>query len=261
MKKIFILLLVYLILFIDFSPVSATSPMTRTQIRTQIRLLLKDNDDSNPRWSTEILDERISMGELEFAMLTRAVKERSWITTTEDVAEYDLPIRTIAIDRVSYAIKPLTDTTTNYKRIDYHTMNGLDTKWKNWEDRSSSYPQRYCYVGSSTSYMRIHLDPPPDSTYAGTDFLQLDYSIRPSTMTADTDIPFDDRYYLYPYHQAIIWYVVALCHFDTGNLNKGAYFMNAFNVYAEQITGKINTKPDARGGFIPVSANPRSRTR
>lgn len=238
MKKIILLLLLAL-------PANAWC-MSKSDIRDQIRLLVRDNDTTNRRWTDVQLETRINMGELEFAKRSRAIKATYLITTTTLTATYALPSDWLSSDRVSYAILPLTSATTNYRILEYWTIAGMDEKQPGWENSQQSYPSRYMYYDDD-----IILWPPPSTTYAGADYLKVDYSVRPSTMTDDTDVPYNEKTNLYPYHSAIVWYVLSLCYSDTGQKDLELFYWTKFLQEIETAKDEINNRPDKKGGFAP----------
>lgn len=220
--------------------------MTRGEIISQLRLMLRDNDATNRRWTDNQLIERINMAELAFVKRSRSVKDTYYITTTSSTAEYTLPTDWISSDRVCYAILPLTTTTTNYKLLEYYTFDSMDAKQPGWENSDRSYPSRYMYRDD-----KVILWPPPSTTYSGTDFLKIEYSVRPSTMTSDSDIPFNEKVNLYIYHEAILWNVLSLCYSDTGQKELELYYYEKFKAEIETAKDEINNRPDKKGNFTP----------
>lgn len=218
--------------------------LNRGEIITIIREKVNDSDTVNSRWSDAILIPNINEAELEFIRRTRAQKSQYYITTTTSAKEYTLPSDWLNSNRVSYAIIPLTSSTTNYKKLEYWTMAGLDEKYSNWENGDLGSPTRYYYRGQS-----IGLYPAPSTSYDGENYLKIDYNAKSSTMTGNTDIPYDDISYLYPYHKAIVWYVCHLCMIDTGNLDLANYFMGLFEKMVQECKEEGNNMPDRAGGF------------
>lgn len=245
MKKLLFISLVFFI-FISIQKDLQSAGMQRIDIETQARRLLRDTstDPNKQRWSSQQMWDRVNMGEIDIIVRTRCLTRRAWETSVTDISEYELPLDWIASLRVSYAIKPLTGTTTGYKRIEYYTLDGLDTWKSGWEEADSGYPSKYYYRNT-----KICIQPAPSSTYAGSKFIQLDYAYRCSSMTADADVPFDGVRYLYPYHPIIVWYVVAMCKYDEGDRNLGDFYWAKYMSDVIIMEKDLNNYPDKRGQF------------
>jgi len=222
---------------------------TRSSIRNDVRALMRDTrTDGYNRWSNALLDSRIDAGELEFIKLARQPIKTGFITTAVNVSTYALPSDCVVPIRIAYAIKPLTSTTTNYRRLEFVTVDGMDNVGKGnsfWEDTSADYPAKYMYP--ETGVLRIY--PQPSSTYAGANFIKITYSVRVSTMATDSSVPFDGNTFMYTYHSAIKWYVCYLCALDTGLTNVADYYRNLFMADVNIAIGQTNDKPDKQGSF------------
>lgn len=242
MKRLIVALLI-------FMPMVNADALTRSQIRTEARAHLRDTDTTNPRWSTAVLDTRIDIAELEFIKLARMPIKTSYITTTVNVSTYAMPTDCIAPVRIAYAIFPTT-TTLTYKRLEYVTVEGMDNTSKGyswWEDADADLPTKYMYPETGV----IRLYPAPSSSYDGTDLLKVTYAVRVSTMASDSAVPFDSNTFMYPYHNALIWYTCFLCALDTGVQQSADYFLGKFMADVNIAIGQTNDKPDKQGGFAP----------
>jgi len=233
MKK----LIIAILLGVSFCSVSYAWNLE--QLRDQARLTLRDSDSSNPRWEDYQYDIRFAMAEEEFCRRTRAVKTQNYIVTIASQTEYSLPDGWIGTDRVSRAIIPLITATTRYLEIDRVTLTWLDSDKGRpfFEDSSPDVPNRF-YINLNTQ--KIGLDPPPNVTYTGTNLIKHEYTIISSTMSADSDEPFDSIGYLSSYHKALIPYVISMCEKDQGNDNASVGWMQVFDAYVERAISELN---------------------
>jgi hypothetical protein len=217
--------------------------LTKTEIIEQERLLLRDNDASNRRWTDAQLTTRNDMAEIEFVKRTRCVKDTSLIAITTTTTSYTLPADWLSTDRVCYAILPLTTTTTTYKLLEYWTLDGMDTKQPGWENTSQGYPSRYMYRDDT-----VVIWPPASASYAGSNYLKIEYTARPSTSTT---IPYNEKVNLYGYHNAIIWYTLSFCYSDTGAKELELYYWQKFLGEVDAANDDMNNRPDKKAGFAP----------
>ncbi len=245
-------LILFVLLMFNHVSLIANDGFNLGQLREQARYMVRDTDSSNYRWGSTLLNERFAMAEEEFCTRTESVRTQGYIVTVTSQTEYSLPTGWIKTNRVSRAIKPLRTSTTRYTQIDYVTMDWLDND-KNrpyFEDSNPDVPQRY-YI--NTFSRKIGLDPPPNVTYTGSNLIKHEYTIISSTMSSDTDMPFDDIEYLYPYHKALLYFVVSMCDRDSGKDQSAISWMQVFDAFVERARQQINDYlTDKKGsGFVP----------
>lgn len=215
--------------------------LTTGDIISQVRLLERDNNSANYRWTEQNLIDRINIIQDDICTRTFCLQTRYYITTSTDTREYRLPSDLINIVRVAYYI---TNSTDAYKKLAWTSLGGQDQANPFWQNMASGLPTEY--------YRRVDyigLKPAPSSSYEGTDYVQLDYNVRASSVSSSTDIPLNGNYNLYGFHQAIIYGVAALCEFDKGN---NANYVTLQTIYENWIT-KIKelyyTEPDKNINF------------
>ncbi|MFA5234520.1 MAG: hypothetical protein WC390_08990 [Sulfurimonas sp.] len=220
--------------------------MNRGDLRDECRRLLRDTDTTNQRWTDTVLNTRINYAQKEFVKRTRCIEVSTYTTTIVGVSTYAINSSNIlASRRVSYAIKPLTTTTTYYKEMEYMTKEGMDTKYPYWESADGSDPKRYFYEAD-----RIVIYPKPSTTtYAGYNFLKHEYYALADDMDDDTDVPFNGLVYLYSYHETLKWYVCYLCAIDTNDTAAQSSFFGNFEKELGIAKSEFGDRPDKRGGF------------
>lgn len=205
--------------------------MTWADILAQVRLLEKDNVSTSYRWTDAQLLARANIIQEDICVKTFCLQKRYYITTSSGTGEYRLPTDCIKILRAGYFIS---GSTAAYKRLTYTTIAGQDLQNGNWQKTMEAeglpleYYRRSDYIG---------LKPTPSNSYYGTDYIQMDYVANASSMTNTTDIPLNGDYMLYPFHQAIVYGVAALCEYDRGNT---AGYTNLQTVYLDWLA-KIYT--------------------
>lgn len=226
--------------------------MTLKELRSQIRLLVRDTntDTTKQRWRDTLLNDRLNLAQEDFILRTRCLEIRYWIDTTTGTKEYPLPSNSIVVERAAYSVYSSTygvsSSTAGYKKMTYVSIPGKDKESTSWEVADKGNPTEYYIRGSSI----IGLHPTPTHPYAGTQRLQLDCSVKCSSMSADGNVPFANNNQLYVYHQTLIWYVVTLCKYDEGYVQEGNIFMNMYLMNAEFCRRDILNIPDRFGQQI-----------
>jgi hypothetical protein len=247
MRKYIVILLV----FMTVQVCHAANAWNLGILRGELRQMLRDTDSANYRWSSTLLNERFAMAEEEFCRRTLAVKTQNYIVTVTSQTEYAMPGGWLKTDRMARAIKPLRTSTTRYTEIDYVTVTWLDSDKGRpfFEDAAPDIPQRF-YINLNTQ--KIGLDPPPNKQYTGTNLIKHEYTIASSSMSADSDVPFDNVPYLYTYHKGLIFYVLSLCEKDIGNNNSSVGWLQVFDAYIERAKEQLNfLLQNNSGNFTP----------
>jgi len=215
--------------------------MTTGEIISQVRLMERDNNSSNYRWTDQNLIDRINIIQDDICTRTFCLQTRYYITTSSDTREYRLPSDLINIIRVGYFIASSTGA---YKKLPWTSLAGQDQANPYWQNMASGLPLEY--------YRRVDyigLKPVPSSSYYGTDYIQLDYNVRASSVSSSSDIPLNGNYNLYGFHQAIIYGVAALCEFDKGNNNNYVALQTIYEGWIAKIKELYYTEPDKNINF------------
>jgi hypothetical protein len=205
-------------------------------ILAQVRMLEKDNVSTAYRWTDQELLDRANMIQDDMCAKTFLLQKRYYISTSSGTQEYRLPSDCIKILRAGYMINGSTDA---YKKLTFVTIAGKDSADSNWQNKADGLPLEYYrrsdYVG---------LIPAPSASYYGTDYLQVDYVVRASSMSATTDIPFNGDYTLYPFHQAIIYGICALCEWEKGNSAGYTTMQTVYLDWLMKIYTIVGTEPE-----------------
>jgi hypothetical protein len=229
MKRLLTLLFCFSISIPAFS-------MTWGDILAQVRLLEKDNVSTSYKWTDQQLLDRANQIQDDVCAKTFCLQSRYYISTSTGIQEYRLPSDCLKIIRAAYAISA---SSTSFKKLTYTTIAGQDkdnaSTWQSTTGLPTEYYRRTDYIG---------LRPIPSSAYSGTNFIQLDYIVRASSMSSTTDVPFNGDYTLYPFHQAIIYGVAALCEYDKGNTTGYTTMQTVYLDWLMKIYTIVYTEPE-----------------
>lgn len=231
MKRIIACLLLLLIAVPSFAA-------TWGEILAQVRLLEKDNVSTSYRWTDQQLLDRANLIQDDICVKTFCLQKRSYSTTASGTQEYRLPEDCIKVNRVGYFIA---GSTSAYKKLTFTTVAGQDQANATWQKTSEA-------TGLPTEYYRrgdyLGLKPAPSSTYCGTNYVQLDYVARASTMTLTTDVPLNGDYTLTAFHQALVYGIAALCEYDKGNVSGYTTLQTVYLDWLMKIYTIVSTEPE-----------------
>jgi len=238
LKRIWVLLSVLLL------ACNISFALNRGNIRSQIRYFICDTStiSTQQRWTDSILNQRINLAQYDICAKTFCLQSRAKIDTVTGTREYILPDDFYTIIRAAFEISTSAG---DFERLGWVSIRKLDLDGS-WEDDSNGKPLEY-YIRRN----RIGLVPAPSSSYSGSQTLQIDYAEIPDEMNSDTDIPFNGRKRLYPYHELIVWRVVADCMCDDRQMNMADYYEKKYMTKLGMMKNELNIIPDKQGSFKP----------
>ncbi len=179
-------------------------------------------NDSVVLFTTARRKASVNEGLREFADLTECWSRSATVTCSNGVGEYNLlstvnvpggDFLRLAVDGPEYRY---TDVSSNVTYVHGDDLPRRDVEWLNaheagWRaSTGATYPQSY-YLSGEGGALALGLYPPPTIVSSAAGALVVPYVARPSSMTADTSVPFTDtagvtRTDLEPYHQALVHY-------------------------------------------------------
>jgi hypothetical protein len=245
MKKTVLIGLVFLSLSLGVKAHSAYYYTVGT-LEDAIRVLLRDDnsDTTKRRWSDAQLLDRINLIQQAMVRTTLCLQDQYKIETSSTTREYRLPADCLKVYRVSYDVSTSTTAKGNYYKLPWTSVAGLDSSLSTWEDNAAGKPQEYYerenYIG---------INPIPNANYYGPDKLKIDYVVNPSSLTASSDIPFNDDYSLYPFHEGIIYGVVSLCLWSQGEMSEFAIAEAKYKEIMALLEKTYNTQLDRNTNF------------
>lgn len=222
-----------------FSWAGRTEALTLSEIRTQIRLHVKDVGTASTRqtFSDAQLNSLINEAQRDVVNATWAIQKSVAITLVSGTTYYSLPTDLMEVTRVTFNDKNLKETT--FEQEDAANSNSA------WE-RTGGMPN--AYFQDSTQPDKIGMRPFPNSA-SSTGTLKINYIAFASDLSSDSDVPFNSIARLKPFNDLLILYPCYKVFLIQGNEVK-------FKMYAEQyesrlaiMSGKFGTKPNYTPGF------------
>lgn len=194
-------ILVFLMLFAGIC-----SGMTRAEIRTQVRFALRDTGPTSAEyyWSDENLNTKINLVQQNIAGGAKFLTGTYSTSTVMGQREYSVPSDLIMIEKVGFWISP---STVAFRRLEYKSIDNLDSENPNWQNASTGKPLYYYQRGDN-----IGLYPSCSAAYSTTSIgLQIEYVKQADNLSSDSSVPFDAYPLLIQYHDMIVAGVVDLC--------------------------------------------------
>jgi hypothetical protein len=181
--------------------------MDRSEVRTEIRRSIKDNDPDPQRyrWTDIDLNARINIAQRKIAAETQSLEGRIVDDIQSGISEYSLPDVFLKDLRVLYK-----NSDGDYKRLKKISQEELDNYASAWRDSQSEIITHYSI--RHNTILIIY----PTPNFNRTDGLKLDIIKQPDDLTADTDKPFDGSNLLLPFQDSIVLEVARQCLSDEG---------------------------------------------
>ena len=233
MKKTCIIALITLIL----SGLNAFS-MNRKEILNQIKWTLRDNPQfvMKHKYTDEILIDLINDAQREINDITWALHYSTRIAMITYTTSYNLPTDCYAINRVLMDLKTV---------LPESTITLLDKQENGWVYASTGIPNYYFQSWDKT---QISFTPSPDTEH----IVDIDYTQISNELTSDSSIPFNSVDKYKPYHNLIVWRVVAYC-LSIDNVPNATVFWQLWSNGVGRMANQIGVTPN----FIPFMSGTR----
>lgn len=225
------LLLLFLVL-----PLKAEA-LTLSDIRDQIRILIKDTDSSRRRYSDAQLLDFINEAQRDASSNSWIVQKSTSITLTTDTTYYSLPSDTIEITRVTRDYDLLEETT--FDKED------SDADGSSWETEGGVPLE---YFQDSTQPDKIGIRPWSSGT-SSTGTARIHYIAQPVDLSSDSDVPFNSHNRYLPYHDILIYYVVTRIFMLEGETNKVTLYAQLYESRLQMMREKVGQKVNYSPGF------------
>ena len=217
-------------------------------LSVKIRQLLDDKADPKVRYSDLTLRNFINQAQRDVisktACLTNTTSQSLSVATTF----YQLPSDLIWIQQVTFV-----DTAGRTRELEEVAERSFIQANPDWE-RQSGAPMQYFVrdsTGSSSSTdvnLQMAITPVPSTTSA-TGTMYIRYSNQATDLTAATAIPFDGLRYLYPYHEALVYYVVGQIKLIEKDPATAAVYMGMYEASLKSMKEQLGSMPNYAPGF------------
>ncbi len=172
---------------------SSLFALDREDIRTEIRLRIKDSDSTRRRYTDDHLNRLINQEQRDVVSLTGILRSNTEIVLSTGTTYYSLPSTLISIERI----------TLDYKDFPEATLRGLDADFGGgaWQ-LTSGKPQKYFQDPSRPGSIGVY---PWPQAILSTGTLRLIYLANADDMDDDADVPFNGSLRYLTYHDLLVY--------------------------------------------------------
>jgi len=228
-------ILLFLIISLWIFPLSHA--LTLTQIRTEIRLRIKDSSTLRQRYTDTQINNIINQEQRDIVNISWIIKKSTTIPLAVGSTYYTLPTDTIAIHRIMLDNANLPET----------TLQELDSRF-NFTAWPLSYGKPDHYFQDPSRSTQIGVYPwPNNSTSTGT--LSIIYFSQGSDLSSDSDTPFNSETRYYPYHDLLIYGACYKIFSIEGEFDKSNEYKAYYESRLQILLAAIGNKPNFLPGF------------
>lgn len=219
--------------------VGISNALNLGDIRTEVRLHIKDSNTSRQNYSDTQLNNIINQAHRDACNISWVVKKSTSLELVSGTTHYALPSDLYQIARVTF----------RNENLEEKSLAGLDGEFSDsdWET-VGGYPEDYYQNPVLPGYISFY-PYPNSSTSTGT--IKINYIGMANLMSSDSDKPFngDDRYQ--DFSDMLIWYTVASIFSIEGKVDRVQTYFNMYEsrlaLMIDKVGQKINYFPSFSG--------------
>lgn len=226
-----------LIVFFVVAHLGTLEALTLSEIRTEIRVLIKDTDATRRRYTDGQLNSLVNQAHRDVVNHTWMIKKNTEIELTAGATHYSLATDTIQIQRVTWKFRNLKET----------SLEQLDSRF--------SYGDWYSSGGSPDSYYQdparpdqLSIYPWPNSS-SSTGTVRINYFAEAPTLSADSDTPFNADSRHETYHDLLINWPAYKVYLVEGDINKAASYKALYDEKLTLAVQQIGSNPNYKPSF------------
>lgn len=214
---------------------SPASSLTLTQLRTEARTLALDTGASRQRFSDARINAFLNEGQRVVFLDSKPVVKFTSAAVVVNTTYYAMPSDFFQPYRVSFEFRTITE----------QSLEALD-KNAEWY-KTSGYPTFYFMNWSSRTYMGVY---PFPTTTASTGTLRVEYYAQATTLSSDSDVPFNSITELVPYHYTLAFYAASRMAAIDGRADLATFYMAEFRAGVDRVSREARARPSYRPSAI-----------
>lgn len=235
-------LLLFLALWGLLLPV--THALTLLEIRTEVRLLIKDASTTRQRYTDAQINSFINEGQRDVVNNTWCINKLTTIPLVAGTTFYSFPVDLLAVQRVTREGRNLPETT--LLKLDADFSNGA---WQSNGGIPQSYYQEAGISGDSLHKLGFY--PWPNSV-SSTGTVVLFYYALPTDMSSDSDTPFNAQYRFLSYSDLLSYFASYRIYLLEGENDKATVYRQEYEsrlqVMNQRVGSRPNYNPSVSGG-------------
>ena len=227
------------------------SALSLSDIRTLIRRNMRDtaSDTARRRYSDAVLLEYVNEAQREVLNLTWLTEATTTYGLTSGTTYYDLPNNYLGIKIVEYANS--SGQNIELKESSFRKVFQTNPDW----DKSTSQPTDYFTQQTDDANFQIAYVGIPPAASTGT--VTIRYLNIPADLSGDSDVPFDSKRHLYPYHYSLVYHASARLKLVEGKTDEATVYLQLFNISIGITQDRLGQSPNL---FPKVRGISRSET-
>lgn len=221
--------------------------LTLSQVRSEIRRTVRDTSSTpeDQRYSDEVLLSYINEAQREIVNLSMLSEKATTYVLTPRTTYYALPNDVITVTQVKF--RGIRDTQT--LELNEVSRENLRQKSPNWESVNGTPVDYYVSQStgssaSSTSTLLISYIPIPTTNSTGT--VTVWYYNQVDDLVSDSDVPFNGKRNVYPYHMALVYYVTYRLKAIEGRADEAEFYLGLFNNQVAMMVANLGKLPNYR---------------
>lgn len=242
MKKLPIALLISLTCLVS------VRAATLSDIRTKVRVNIRDTNTADPRHSNSVIDAIINEANDNIVADARMLQKTTSYTLSPNTTYYRLPVDFLQPAVVTF----LYQNSNNIVTLKERSLSEIYLSIPNWEYGSPGTPAWYLIsmdtspVVTSSSTRLISYIPIPDTTSTGT--VTIRYYLAAPVMQNDGDFPFAGFTNLFPYVDAIVFYTSARLLAIDGIYDESKYYFDLYTMMDNELLSSAASSPNYHPG-------------
>ena len=220
--------------------------LTLSDIETQIRRNLRDTstDTSLQRYSDAVIDSLINEAQRDVVNQTWCLDASTGVVLTVNTTFYYLPTDLIAVKSARF-----TDSSNNTYVLEEKNERSFRQNNPDWQKQTGK-PVNYFVrdaTDTATAYQVAYYPIPGAVSSTGT--VNIEYYSQATDLDDDTDVPFDGKRFMYPYHEVLVFYPTYRLKMTEGQTNDATLYFQVYKTGIDAIMSKLNSKPNWSPSF------------
>lgn len=232
--------------------VSLGHALTLSQLKTELRRSLRDNpsDTARQRYSDSTLVDYLNEAQRDVVNTTWLLEKATGYALSPRTTYYTLPSDMLAVHKVYFTNR--SNQTITLKEF---SQSGLYDTMPAWELTGGNSPVNYWV--SHTTYsspsnptgLRISYIPIPSANGTSTGTVTVWYYFQATDLATDSDIPFDARRVLYPYHMALVYHACMRLKLIEGKSDEAKDYSALYQSYLAVLKNRLGQMPGYNPGM------------
>lgn len=219
--------------------------LTLAEAETEVRRLVKDTATSASlqRYSDTVLDTFLNQAQREVVTQTWCLQKTTTLTLAAGSTWYSLPSDLINVKTARFR-----DSTGRVRALDQKSYQAIFQTNPDWE-RQPGPPFSYLlrYSTAAGSYYEVAFIPIPTISSTGT--AVMEYYKQATDLTADSDVLLDGFKILIPYHETVIYPVVAKILLLEGDTASATLYLQLYQDAVKNMNSRLGEMPNYSPGL------------